>query len=155
VTVSFTLTFASRLRCAHDKILPVCITALLGHDLGQFPALRHYKIQLQTLFKGNIHILSSLRQLLCDTSGIETLEINIRWDNVGHGNVLFLSDAGWSSLDEALSGGNFASLRNVIIRLRIDGYGDDRNKLEHKNFILSYVNVLLSLTSRQCTLERC
>ena len=123
------------------------------YDLGQFPALRHFKIRLKTSFDGNIRMLSLLRQLLSTTSGIETLEIDIHWGNDGHGN-LFLFDAGWSSLNEALTGGNFTSLRNVIIRLRINGCcGDDRDKLEYKNFVLSYVNILFSLISRQCTLE--
>jgi hypothetical protein len=160
MNVSFALTFALQLRCTHDKILPVYVESeLVPYDLGRLPALRHFKIQLPSSFPSNIHMLSFLQKLLSvssSTSGIETLEIKITWSN-GCGKDLFSSDAGWSTLDEVLTGENFLSLKKLILDFYLFACDDHRNKLDYKNFILSYVNVLFpmfkTLTSRQCTLE--
>jgi hypothetical protein len=92
------------------------------------------------------------------TGGIETLEIKITWNDDGCRKDLVSSEAGWSKLDEVLTGERFVSLRTVILdfSLKMMAGCDDyhHRNLEYKKL---YANVLLPmfkiLTSRQCTLE--
>ena len=144
-----------------DRIFPVRLPYMqsVPYNLGRFPALRHLKIHLQSLFRDRIPSLSFLQHLLLNstsTSGIEALEIKITWNDHGRGD-LFSSDAGWSTLDKVLSSEKFVSLEKIILNfILIDGFSE-RIKLEYKNFILSHANLLFpmfkTLTIRQCTLE--
>jgi len=127
-------------------------------DLNRLPALRHFKIQEQSSFEDNVSLLALLNQLLSTStpsSGIETLGIDITWDgfDVGCGKDLFLSDVGWSTLDELLTSEKFVSLRKVVLSLGL--------KMTEKKFLesertltLPYVNALFpKFTASHRTLE--
>jgi hypothetical protein len=115
-------------------------------DLDRLPALRHFEIQEQSSFEDNVSLLAFLNQLLSTStpsSGIETLGIDITWAgvDVGCGKDLFLSDVGWSTLDELLASEKFVSLRKVVLSLGL--------KMREKKFLesertltLPYVNAL-------------
>jgi hypothetical protein len=139
-----------------DKILLVKLTDLspsfddFPFDLGRFPALRHFNIQLPISFKDNLPMLSFLNQLLSIssyTSRIETLEIKITWSDAKNERVLkdlFSSGAEWSTLDEVLTSEKFVSLRKVVLDLRLE-MDDDHRNLEYGDLTLSYVNVLFPM----------
>ena len=147
---------ASRLWCIDDKILLVELTDLspsfddFPFNLGRFPALRHFNIQLPISFKDNLPMLSFLNQLLSissSTSGIETLEIKITWSDAKNEQVLkdlFSSGAEWSTFDEVLTSEKFVSLRKVVLDLRLK-MDDDHRNLEYRDLTLSYVNVLFPM----------
>ena len=115
-------------------------------DLNRLPALRHFKIQEQSSSEHNLSLLTFLNQLLSTptpSSGIETLGIDITWVgvDVGCGKNLFLSDLGWSTLDELLTSKKFVSLRKVVLSLGLEM--EEKEKLEsERNLTLPYVNAL-------------
>jgi hypothetical protein len=125
--------------------------------LGQFPALRHFKIQPLVSLIDHAIMLHFLKQLLSilspNTSHIETLAIEITWrdfvddwTDFGHGRDLFSSDAEWSALDEALTSGKYVSLHKVVWVFRLDILGDKWEDLEfEKSSTLSCVNALFPM----------
>ena len=97
--------------CIHDNTDPGDTNSRMldavPFDLSQLPALRHFKIQLRSSYDENQDLLGFLTRLFSissSSSGIETLEIAIAWDNArdGEGENLLSSDAGWSTLDKLL-----------------------------------------------------
>ena len=99
-------------------------------DLGLFPGLRHFKIQLPTIFvenKRRLQFLNKLLSISSSTSGLETLEIKIAWNDsdIGFtfdGEQMFSPDT-WSTLDEALTCKQFVSLSKVVLDLYVEiGY---------------------------------
>ena len=142
--------------CTHDQFLlddDACLRELLAEgiplDLGRLPALRHFKFQEQSSCPDNVTLLDSLNQLLStstSSSGIETLEIDITYDDVdvGCGKDLFLSDAGWSRLDKLFTSEKFVSLKKVVLSLSLEI--DEEEKLEsERNLTLPYVNALFPM----------
>jgi hypothetical protein len=127
--------------------------------LGQFPALRHFKIQPLVSLKDHAIMLHFLKQLLSisspNTTGshIETLTIEITWTDLveewtdfGHGRDLFSSDAEWSALDEALTSGKYVSLHKVVWVFRLEKLGDKWEDEEfEKSSTLSCVNALFPM----------
>ena len=121
-------------------------------DLDRLPALRHFKIQEQSSFEDNVSLLALLNQLLSTStpsSGIETLGIDITWGWVGAGcgKDLFLSDVGWSTLDELLTSEKFVSLRKVVLSLVLKMgkkfFEAERTLAEsERTLTLPYVNAL-------------
>jgi hypothetical protein len=124
-------------------------------DLGQFPALRHLKIQRRSSYQDHLDLLHFLTRLLSISStGIEVLEIEITWDRVrrGDGKDLFSSDAGWSTLDQLLTSQMFTSLRKIVLHLDLwmilptDCPQSLQPILEsERNLTLPYVNDLFPL----------
>ena len=135
-------------RCTHAKFLLDGHAGFMGIplDLGRLPALRHFKFREP---KHNVTLLNFLNQLLStstSSSGIETLEIDITYDDVdvGCGKDLFLSDAGWSRLDNLFTSEKFVSLQKVVLSLNLEI--DEKEKLEsERNLTLPYVNALFPM----------
>ena len=111
------------------------------YDLGHFPSLKHFTIQLPISFEDNRIMLRFLNQLLSissSTSRIESLEIEIiwclGWD--GRGKDVLSLDTGWSALDETLTSDKFSSLSHVVFALKMflkegfDPSDDQRRRLE-------------------------
>ena len=118
-------------------------------DLGRLSALRHFRFRERTVSKHNVTLLDFLNQLLStstSSSGIETLEIDITYDgvDVGCGKKLFLSDAGWSSLDELFTSEKFVSLRKVVLSLDLE-MGRKANLESERSLTLPYVNSLFPM----------
>ena len=129
-------------------------------DLGQFPALRHFKIEQRGRCSNFIRVLTCLLSIPSSPSGIEVLETRIAWDDVkvGHGKDLFSPDPGWSTLDGLFTSQTFVSLRQVVLFLDLHmAAGQPPHILELKrNLILPHVNDLFPLfraSSTQRTLE--
>ena len=130
-------------------------------DLARFPALRHLKIQRWDLYGDSLAILRFLTRLLplsSSSNGIEVLEIETTWHSIKdeHGKDLFLSNAGWSTLDQLLTSQTFVSLRKVVLRLSIEfsmwGSHCDCNDPHYqhsmeleRNLTLLYINDLFPL----------
>ena len=159
--------------CAHDKLVldrEVDFEDLLEEgiplDLGRLPALRHFKFQEESSSENNVILLDFLNQLLStstSSSGIETLEVDIAYDyyhpsnyydvHVGCGKDLFLSDAGWSRLDNLVTSEKFVSLRKVVLSLALKILKGENLELK-RNFTLPYVNALFPMfRATQRTLE--
>ena len=129
-------------------------------DLGQFPALRHIKIQLQSWYGQNLALLRFLTQLLsfshsASSSGIEILEIELTWYGVRHGDriVLLLSEVEWSALDQLLTSQVYDSLNKVVLHLcvAIEDWtwesSSDRRRISEfeRNLNLPYVSDLFPM----------
>ena len=139
------LELVSHLRFTHSGVVLACPTDfrdafdLVPCDLGRFPSLRHFKIQVRGDFR-NVSVLRFLKKLLSKSSStsLESLEIKIAWHNVGHGheNDLFSSEAGWPELDEILTCENFVCLKKITLSLdvrmrrRVKKHGDNGYKTE-------------------------
>ena len=135
------------------------VLEVVPFDLGLFPALRHFKIQLWISSQDNVTMLSFLKKLFTISSlmsGLETLEITITWDDVRCGNAkdLFLYDLGWSALDEVLTCEKFVSLNKVVLDFGLetrrgvqrDDDDDDDDTFEfERDVILPYVDDILPL----------
>ena len=142
--------------CTHDKFVldgDADLRDLLEEgiplDLGQLPALRHFKFRERRVPKHNVTLLNVLNQLLStstSSSGIETLEIDITYDDVdvGCGKELFLSDAGWSRLDKLFTSEKFVSLRKVILSLDL-GMEKEEDLESERNLTLPYANALFPM----------
>jgi hypothetical protein len=88
------------------------VISLGPFDLGRSSALRNFEILPSSAFEDNVPIGSFLQKSLTSSSspsGIETVDLNISWCDHGHGKDMFSSDAGWSTLDEILTGEKFVS----------------------------------------------
>ena len=132
-------------------------------DLSRFPALRHLKVQRQSLYRDKlspVRFLTPWLSISSSSSGIEVLEIGIMWHTIKdeHGKDLFASDAGWSTLDQLLASQTFGSLKKVVLRLDLwmemflgsqrdfDNDPQQQHILElERNLILPYVNNLFPL----------
>ena len=129
-------------------------------DLDRFPALRHLKIKWRSSYENDPARFCFLTRLLSMSSSndIEVLEIQITWYGIQdeYGKTLFLSNAGWSTLDQLLTSQTFGSLRKVVLRLGIEcspcvwQWKDDdprrKQNLElEKNWTLPYINDLFPL----------
>jgi hypothetical protein len=147
--------------CTHDKLvldsdvpLADLMEAGIPLDLGRLLALRHVKIQANA----NENLLEFLTQLLSpstSSSGIETLEIDITYDDVdvGCGKDLFLDDAEWrdaewydvwSPLDKLFTSEKFVSLRKVVLSLNLEM--EEKENLEsERSLTLPYVNALFPM----------
>ena len=140
----------------HDKFVldgDVYLEDLLDEgiplDLGRLPALRHFKFREQIQAEENVTSLDFWNQLLStstSSSGIETLEIDITYDDfdIVSGEVLFSSDAGWSRLDKLFTSEKFVSLRKVVLSLNIEI--EEKEHLESERILtLPYVNALFPM----------
>jgi len=109
----------------------------------------------------NVTLLDFLNQLLstsASSSGIETLEVDIAYNYVyvGCGKDLFLSDAGWSRLDNLVTSEKFVSLRKVVLSLALDIVMEPGTWTveSERNLTLPYVNALFPMfRATQRTLE--
>ena len=142
--------------CTHDKLVldhEVDLQELLEEgipvDLGRLPALRHFKLQVQSLPEYKLTLLDFLNQLLStstSSSGIEILEIDITYTYVhaGCGKNLFLRETGWSRLDNLFTSEKFVSLRKVVLSLDIEI--EEKEHLESERILtLPYVNALFPM----------
>jgi hypothetical protein len=146
--------------CTHDKFvldikkyLEELLEEGIPLDLGRLPVLRHFKFREQSSPENNVTVLHFLTQLLStstSSSGIETLEVDI---HVRCGKDLFLSDAGWSRLDNLVTSEKFVSLRKVVLSLALEI--EEKENLEfERNLTLPYVNALFPMfRATQRTLE--
>jgi len=106
---------------------------------------------VQIIAWNNVTLLDFLNQLLStstSSSGIETLEIDIAYYcvHVGCGKDLFLSDAGWSRLDNLVTSAKFVSLRKVVLTLGLGTEEEEKENLEsERNLTLPYVNALFPM----------
>ena len=160
----FCFEITSRLWCAHDKIIPVysgdSYLSLeddenFPFDLTQFPALRHFKVQLPNCSDDEdvLPMLPLLIQLLSmpSSSGIEILEIIITWYGVEIGEVVGpLTCTEWVTLDEILSSEKFVSLKKLVLYMTLEG---DRFDPNHRKKAHVYANKLFPTFRRHRTLE--
>jgi hypothetical protein len=140
--------------------------------LGRFPALRYFKIQLQSWYDNNSAYLRFLTRLLsispsASSSGIEVLEIELTWHGVRHGDrmIILLSDVEWSALDQLLTSYVYGSLSKVVLHLCVAikdwtwESNSDRERISEfeRDFNLPYVNDLFpkfrASTNTRRTLE--
>jgi hypothetical protein len=165
LTVRFTLTCIAAIVYSYQANNAGPAHALIDvpFDLGRFPALRHLKIQRQSLYGDKltpVRFLTPLLSISSSSNGIEVLEIGIVWHTIQdeHGKDLFASDAGWSTFDQLIASQTFGSLKKVVLRLDLwmerfiglqrdfDNDPQQQHILElERNLILPYVNDLFPL----------
>ena len=108
--------------CTHDKLVlddDTCFMDLLKAgiplDLARLPALRHFKCRLAP--NDPMIVPKLLNQLLSSSSDLETLEIDINYNDVdeGRGCGKYFLSAWWSRLDNLFTSEKFVSLRKVVL----------------------------------------
>ena len=142
-------------------LLDLDVSQDVPFDLSLFPGLRHLKIHLLTVRMENGRRLQFLNKLLStpsSTSGIETLEIEVAWNDSEFGfsfdgEQMFSPDT-WSTLDEALTCELFVSLSKVVLDLHVE---IDDNYYQPRTLPYDQVGTLFpmfrALSNTQHTLE--